>query len=154
MDSFQAPDHHVEAGNVDEDEIPRPGILAWIAAISGVGSGLFGAVYALQLVLFIYFRSSAGYVPYLQFALCGGVLVTAAMATRLRPAVAFAFAGLSAAQLLLALVWTIYLFLQPIVTALGLLWPVMALVTAVLAPAVVPPALKAASYRRRLLDVS
>lgn len=153
MDDFAPPEHDgTGVDDVDLDEAPRPAVLVYLAAGFGVVSGLLGLFYGVQLLVFIRWYTAAGYGPYAIMAVSVGVIVSGALALRLRPAAAFAFAGLAGLQLLLAIGWTVYVLFIPLLTALGIFWPLACLPTLALAPFAIPPALQAASFRRRLLE--
>jgi len=154
MQDFSAPRtdsaRHVD---VDDEAPPRAGVLVILAVIAGVLAGMFGLADAIQLYLLVTFYTWwMGYLPFFFAALATGVLVTAGLSLRLKAWAALAFAGLAGLQVLVTIAWQIYAATQTLFDPMGIIWLVLALPAAALAPLTVPPALAATTYRKRLME--
>lgn len=152
-DDFASPRTDDESRiDVDNEDAPRLGVTTYLAAGMMLISGMFGGAYALQLLVFIVWYTSAWIAPFVFGTLSAAIVVLAAVITTGRPKVVLLAATITGFQLLIAIAWNIYALLQTLFSPLGILWMLACFPTVVLVPFALGPSARLAAYRRKLLE--
>ena len=138
--------------DVDNEEAPTVGLMTYFAAAMMLVSGMLGAAFAFQMILFIVWFTFLGYVPWVFGALSLVTLVLAGLITLGRPRAVYVALAVSAVQLILALFFNIYALTVPVFSPLGILWLLACFPTLVLVPFALGPATRVAAFRRKLLE--
>lgn len=134
-----------------DEEPPRLGWLVSIAAGAVIVGGMFALGYAAQLLVFIRFYDWSVVVPWMIGALALALLALGGWMLSGRPVAATAASVLCALQVVFALAWNVWALVQTLYSPLGMLWALVALPVALLAPLAIGPSLRHAAWRKKLM---
>lgn len=153
MEPFAPTDADPAFEGIDaDDEPPRLGWMVALAAGAVIVSALFALTYSAQLLVFIRFYDWSWVVPWLIGAIGLALLPLGGLMLSGRPVVAIAASVLCAVQLLLAFSWNIWALVQTLFSPLGMLYALIALPAALVAPLAILPSLNRAAWRKKLLQ--
>ncbi|MFK7930018.1 MAG: hypothetical protein AB8H79_17625 [Myxococcota bacterium] len=137
--------------SVDDEVTPRANAWVYLAGISALLCGLFGAGYALQLFL-VRFYDWGWMAPYVIGALSIAMLGSGGLVLQARLVANYVLIATAALSELFAVGWFVYSILNTLFSPIGLIWHLLVLPTFILSIAGLWRVRQISSYRRRLLE--